>query len=81
VARIVCGRCEQRHVIETLGAAVFWSALRDDGFVDRPSSRALLAGQAMPSTSWRPRRPIGVLAPAREVSSVFDQLSSYQREV
>ena len=73
MARIVCGRCENRHVIETLGAAAFLDALRSS-----PTKRTVISvtGRSSLQTlreSVRVRAPLALAAPSLELD-VIEQL-------
>ena len=52
MAQIVCGQCENRHVIETLGADVMFAALTVSSVESSRSSAELIRRSTEADCSW-----------------------------
>jgi hypothetical protein len=74
MASMVCGRCENRHVIETLGARTFLAAMQENAATARSSffssrtSLEILRAQNAPVPA-----PLALPAP-RRLSDIVEQL-------
>ena len=73
MASVVCGRCENRHVIETLGAQVFLDALRSDLTRETTAVAGESSLHILRAQNTRTRTPLALPAPA-PVLDVVQQL-------
>jgi len=61
MAAMVRGRCEHRHVIETLGASVMWSALKSGEAARRVPTATLVARSPRSTSARLSRRPVDLM--------------------
>jgi hypothetical protein len=81
MAVIVCGRCENRHVIETVGAPVMLAALVAAGASGPVPTRVLLAQSAARRGSRVARRAVAALPAPQPDLDVFEQIVLHEQEV